>query len=106
LFKFVKGLKERMRLAGESFEKEDWEMLQSQAHQLKGAFATFGFPELKEIAGEIEDLSSMIPDDDQQIRISEQIETLSILSERAELAFTDQDGTRNRASAPGAEGHA
>ena len=38
----------------EAHQNEDWELLRTRAHQLKGAGGGFGFPRLSEVALELE----------------------------------------------------
>lgn len=52
---FVRALPDRLREIDVAFEGRRWQDLHMAAHRLKGVGASFGFPELTEVAGAFKD---------------------------------------------------
>ncbi len=69
-------------------EKAEWSDLKSYCHKIKGAFGTYGYPELQNEAHKIEDLChSALDDTKKQGAISLHIENMKKLAIRSALPF-------------------
>lgn len=51
---FVDGLTERIAELKQAYERLDWELLTSLAHQLKGAGGSYGYPDLSDLGATME----------------------------------------------------
>jgi len=65
---FVREIPERLEVIERAFREEDFELLNRTAHQLKGAFGSYGFAELTEPARRLEFSSRETPRDFDTIR--------------------------------------
>lgn len=51
---FVQGLSARIAEMRAAYARLDWELLRTLAHRLKGAGGSYGYPELSQLAAEME----------------------------------------------------
>lgn len=51
---FVEGLEERLREIKQAYESQDWDLLTTLAHRLKGAAGSYGYPDLSGVAANLE----------------------------------------------------
>ena len=77
---FVAEIPERVETLRNAFASQDWDAVQRQAHQLKGAFGSYGFDEMTSPARALEKSSSDCRDN--SIVIGEDLERLAALCER------------------------
>ena len=77
---FVSEISDRIQTLRSAFDAKDGELLNRTAHQLKGAFGSYGFEALTEPAALLEQSSKKWPDNLQ--RIEEELNTLASLCQR------------------------
>jgi HPt (histidine-containing phosphotransfer) domain-containing protein len=63
---FISEVPQRVGMIADAYREEQWEMLQRISHQLKGASAGYGFPDLGTAAGKVEDIIKSGPITDEK----------------------------------------
>lgn len=64
---FVSEVPQRIDMIADAYRAEQWDLLQRISHQLKGASAGYGFPDLGTAAGKVEHIIKSGPIADEQI---------------------------------------
>lgn len=90
---FVLGLDRRISDMQQARSAGDWIRLRSLAHQLKGAGGSYGYPDLSDLAAQLESVALATQPAAADHLLSE-IQAL-IVSSKAALAIHDDPGTRN-----------
>lgn len=89
---FVEHLLEKVALCITMTEEQNWGKLKKYGHQLKGAFSTYGYPEMAELAEKLESLCetpSHMSDEKRSEALVKVIFQIKKLAERAQIPFSD-----------------
>jgi PAS domain S-box-containing protein len=88
LRKFSSTFSDKIKMCNNLNNTGDWDSLTSYCHKIKGAYGTYGYPELQEIADNIEKLSmTHLQANKKRKEIRLQIKSLSRLSHRASIVY-------------------
>jgi len=74
ILQFIDGLDQRLKTIEQGASENDWEIVAAEAHILKGLGGSFGYPQITDIAGLLENLvrtSELSEAGDQVIKLSE-----------------------------------
>jgi PAS domain S-box-containing protein len=86
---FAIKLVDKVNALGELLNGSEWKILKDFSHQLKGACGSFGYPEMQELAGNIETVCQANIDDQLKTKeIQRTLDKIELLARRAEIVYS------------------
>lgn len=88
LYAFSQTLPDKVEHCRTYINNKAWLELKKYAHQIKGSFGSYGYPELQRLASEMEELCELeLTDEGKSAAAGKLLELLDSLSMRAQKAF-------------------